>query len=122
RNATGSLRVGAAGGATPRRRLQARLRGPFSAHLEAPCPPVRHWVIPLSPIRRTYADRVVAVGDAAGGVEDTPRGGGGRGAVRLAPGGHPGDAAAPPVVGAAAKEGSARQLSVNLDWWSAEVS
>jgi flavin-dependent dehydrogenase len=69
------LRVGAAGGMTPGRRLQALLRGPFSAHLEAPCPPVRHWVIPLSPIRRTYADRLVAVGDAAGQVKPTSGGG-----------------------------------------------
>jgi flavin-dependent dehydrogenase len=69
------LRVGATGGATPGRRLQALLRGPFAAHLEAPCPPVRHWVIPLSPIRRTYADRLVAVGDAAGQVKPTSGGG-----------------------------------------------
>ena len=69
------LRVGAAGGATPGRRLQGLLRGPFSAHLEGHCPPVRHWVIPLSPIRRTYADRLVAVGDAAGQVKPTSGGG-----------------------------------------------
>jgi hypothetical protein len=36
---------------------------------------VRHWVIPLSPIRRTYADRLVAVGDAAGQVKPTSGGG-----------------------------------------------
>ncbi len=75
RGGRGYLRVGAAGGATPGRRLQELLRGRFAAHLEAPCPAVRHWVIPLSPIRRTYADRLVAVGDAAGQVKPTSGGG-----------------------------------------------
>ncbi|MGH7395779.1 MAG: NAD(P)/FAD-dependent oxidoreductase, partial [Candidatus Methylomirabilales bacterium] len=75
RGGTAYLRVGAAGGATPGRRLQGLLRGPFAAHLEGPCPSVRHWVIPLSPIRRTYADRLVAVGDAAGQVKPTSGGG-----------------------------------------------
>ncbi len=75
RGPNGYLRVGAAGGATPGRRLQELLRGPFTAHLEGPCPPVRNWVIPLSLIRRTYADRLVAVGDAAGQVKPTSGGG-----------------------------------------------
>jgi flavin-dependent dehydrogenase len=69
------LRAGAAGGATPGRRLQGLLRGSFAAGLEGACAPVRHWVIPLSPIRRTYADRLVAVGDAAGQVKPTSGGG-----------------------------------------------
>jgi flavin-dependent dehydrogenase len=69
------LRIGAAGGATPGRRLQDLLRGPFAAHLEGPCPSVRHWVIPLSPIGRTYAERLMAVGDAAGQVKPTSGGG-----------------------------------------------
>ena len=69
------LRAGAAGGTTPGLRLQSFFRGRFAAHLGGPCPPVRHWVIPLSPIWRTYADRLVAVGDAAGQVKPTSGGG-----------------------------------------------
>jgi flavin-dependent dehydrogenase len=75
RGGKGYLRVGAAGGATPGRRLQDLLRGPFAGGREGACAPARHWVIPLSPIRRTYADRLVAVGDAAGQVKPTSGGG-----------------------------------------------
>jgi flavin-dependent dehydrogenase len=69
------LRAGAAGGAMPGRRLHGLLRGPVAGGREGACTPVRHWVIPLSPIRRTYADRLVAVGDAAGQVKPTSGGG-----------------------------------------------
>jgi len=69
------LRVGAAGGETPGRELKAFLQGHLFGHLEESSVPVRHWVIPLSPLRRTYADRLVAVGDAAGQVKPTSGGG-----------------------------------------------
>jgi digeranylgeranylglycerophospholipid reductase len=36
---------------------------------------IRSWVIPISPLRRTYADRVLAVGDAAGQAKATTGGG-----------------------------------------------
>ena len=37
--------------------------------------PIRSWVIPASPIKRTYAERVLAVGDAAGQTKPTTGGG-----------------------------------------------
>jgi flavin-dependent dehydrogenase len=37
--------------------------------------PQRSWVIPVLPVSRTYADRVLAVGDAAGQVKPTSGGG-----------------------------------------------
>lgn len=36
---------------------------------------IRSWVIPVSPIPRSYADRVIAVGDAAGQTKPTTGGG-----------------------------------------------
>ncbi len=36
---------------------------------------LRSWVIPMTPIRRTYGERVLAVGDAAGQVKPTTGGG-----------------------------------------------
>lgn len=41
----------------------------------ASVPPVRHKMLPLGPVKRTVADRVVAVGDAAGMVKPTTGGG-----------------------------------------------
>jgi flavin-dependent dehydrogenase len=43
--------------------------------VEAVTVPARSWVIPLTPLRRTYADRVLAVGDAAGQTKPTTGGG-----------------------------------------------
>jgi flavin-dependent dehydrogenase len=40
-----------------------------------PLAPPRSWVIPLTPLPRTYADRVLAVGDAAGQTKPTTGGG-----------------------------------------------
>lgn len=37
--------------------------------------PIRSWVIPISPLRKTYTDRVLAVGDAAGQAKVTTGGG-----------------------------------------------
>jgi digeranylgeranylglycerophospholipid reductase len=36
---------------------------------------VRSWVIPITPLRRTYSERVLAVGDAAGQAKPTTGGG-----------------------------------------------
>jgi geranylgeranyl reductase family protein len=43
--------------------------------LDAPMPQPRVKALPLAPVSRTYADRVVAVGDAAGLVKPTTGGG-----------------------------------------------
>lgn len=40
-----------------------------------PRPAAKGWIIPVQPLRRTYADRVVAVGDAAGQTKPTTGGG-----------------------------------------------
>lgn len=69
------LRVGAAGGEAPREDLSELMEELRADHFEEDCPEVRQWVIPMSPIRRTYADRLVAVGDAAGQVKPTSGGG-----------------------------------------------
>ena len=37
--------------------------------------PIRSWVIPISPLKRTFAERVMAVGDAAGQSKPTTGGG-----------------------------------------------
>jgi flavin-dependent dehydrogenase len=37
--------------------------------------PCRSWVVPVLPVSRTYGDRVLAVGDAAGQVKPTSGGG-----------------------------------------------
>jgi len=56
--------------------LQSRLRQLYCAgHIDSPDVPVRSWVIPISPIKRTYSDRVLAVGDAAGQTKPTTGGG-----------------------------------------------
>ena len=64
---------------------QTRSRQRFEAFLTALCartgadrsliPPPRLKMLPLGPIRKTYADRVLAVGDAAGLVKPTTGGG-----------------------------------------------
>jgi flavin-dependent dehydrogenase len=44
-------------------------------HLRSSNPPIRSWRIPISPLRRTFAERVLAVGDAAGQTKPTTGGG-----------------------------------------------
>ena len=44
-------------------------------HLRSSNPPIRSWLIPITPIRRTFAERVLAVGDAAGQTKPTTGGG-----------------------------------------------
>jgi flavin-dependent dehydrogenase len=44
-------------------------------HLDDHDFPIRSWVIPITPLRRTYQRRVLAVGDAAGQVKPTTGGG-----------------------------------------------
>ena len=69
-------RVGVATSENPMIPLQALLRDLEEDRL---IPPqeirVRSWVIPMTPIRRTYGERVLAVGDAAGQVKPTTGGG-----------------------------------------------
>ncbi|MBI4527082.1 MAG: NAD(P)/FAD-dependent oxidoreductase [Deltaproteobacteria bacterium] len=55
------------------RDLLARLRS--RGHLDCLDIPIRSWVIPVRPLRRTYAERVLAVGDAAGQTKPTTGGG-----------------------------------------------
>lgn len=55
------------------RNLLERLRA--EGRLEHSDFPIRSWVIPITPLRRTYARRVLAVGDAAGQVKPTTGGG-----------------------------------------------
>jgi len=44
-------------------------------YIESTNVPIRSWVIPISPIKRAYSDRVLAVGDAAGQTKPTTGGG-----------------------------------------------
>lgn len=71
-----SVRVGINSHSDPQSCLQ-RLCAERFPHLLPPDGVVRmrSWVIPLVPPARTYADRVVAVGDAAGQVKSTSGGG-----------------------------------------------
>lgn len=46
-----------------------------AGHIPSSDAPVRSWVIPISPLQRTYAERVLAVGDAAGQTKPTTGGG-----------------------------------------------
>lgn len=55
-------------------RLLERVRGPFGITAPEGVQP-RRRLLPLGTIRRTYADRVVAIGDAAGLVKPTTGGG-----------------------------------------------
>jgi digeranylgeranylglycerophospholipid reductase len=56
------------------RRFAARLRGRFHA-ASAAWPDPRLKILPLGPVSRTYAPRLLAVGDAAGLVKPTTGGG-----------------------------------------------
>ncbi len=56
--------------------LKTRIEQLYSeGKLESTNVPIRSWVIPISPVRRTFADRVLAVGDAAGQTKPTTGGG-----------------------------------------------
>lgn len=46
-----------------------------AGHVASPDAAVRSWVIPISPLERTYSERVLAVGDAAGQTKPTTGGG-----------------------------------------------
>jgi len=43
--------------------------------LTSPDPSIRSWLIPITPLQRTFANRVLAVGDAAGQTKPTTGGG-----------------------------------------------
>jgi len=76
RNGVGHARIGVS---------SKQVAGPFlqrfvdrfkeTGAVEAVTAPPRSWVIPLTSLRRTYADRVLAVGDAAGQTKPTTGGG-----------------------------------------------
>jgi geranylgeranyl reductase family protein len=44
-------------------------------HLRFPSGSIRSWVIPVAPLRRSFAERVLAIGDAAGQTKPTTGGG-----------------------------------------------
>jgi digeranylgeranylglycerophospholipid reductase len=44
-------------------------------HVTSQTASIRSWVIPITPLRRTYSERVLAVGDAAGQAKPTTGGG-----------------------------------------------
>lgn len=50
---------------------ELRLQG----HLRSSHSPIKSWRIPISPLQRTFAERVLAVGDAAGQTKPTTGGG-----------------------------------------------
>ncbi len=54
-------------------RIVDRVSGPWA--LDGVCGPPRQKILPLGPIDRTYGDRLVAIGDAAGLVKPTTGGG-----------------------------------------------
>ena len=54
-------------------RVVDRVSGPWA--LDGVCGPPRQKILPLGPIDRTYGDRLVAIGDAAGLVKPTTGGG-----------------------------------------------
>lgn len=55
------------------RKLLERLHS--DGHLDSADTPIRSWVIPITPLPRTYSDRALAVGDAAGQTKPTTGGG-----------------------------------------------
>jgi flavin-dependent dehydrogenase len=69
-------RIGVSGKTRVLPYLQRLLQQLYSnGHLPFPPPPIRSWVIPIAPLPRTFADRVLAVGDAAGQTKPTSGGG-----------------------------------------------
>jgi len=44
-------------------------------HIDSVDLPIRSWVIPITPLQRTFSERVLAVGDAAGQTKPTTGGG-----------------------------------------------
>lgn len=56
--------------------LQKLLERLYSeGHLDSPKASIRSWLIPISPLKRTFGERVLAVGDAAGQTKPTTGGG-----------------------------------------------
>jgi digeranylgeranylglycerophospholipid reductase len=55
--------------------MRARFASPETSDRDEPWPEPRLKVLPLGPVQKTYANRVVAVGDAAGLVKPTTGGG-----------------------------------------------
>jgi digeranylgeranylglycerophospholipid reductase len=56
-------------------RFAARMRDAFGLNLDEPWLAPRLKVLPLAPVRRTWADRILVAGDAAGLVKPTTGGG-----------------------------------------------
>jgi len=75
-SANGTALVGALGRARPAAALGALLNGLTADGVAfTSAAPVQQWGVPLRPAARTYGDRVVLVGDAAGQVKPTTGGG-----------------------------------------------
>ena len=69
-------RIGVSSKSNPRPYARALLERLYAAgHLKSADVPIRSWVIPLKPIPRTYGERVLVVGDAAGQTKPTTGGG-----------------------------------------------
>ena len=69
-------RIGVSAKVRPLSYLKKLLRQLYAqGHLYSHDVPIRSWVIPISPLRKTYADHVLAVGDAAGQTKPTTGGG-----------------------------------------------
>lgn len=69
-------RIGVSAKLSPLPYLRKFLRQLYvQGHLYSHDVPIRSWVIPISPLRKTYADHVLAVGDAAGQTKPTTGGG-----------------------------------------------
>lgn len=76
RGEKGFARVGVSARGSPVPRLRGLLLELFGeGYLSSPETPMRSWIIPISPLPRTYSDRVLAVGDAAGQTKPTTGGG-----------------------------------------------
>jgi len=76
RGAQQLARIGVSAKVTPVLYLKKLLAQLFTqGHLASPHASIRSWVIPISPLQKTYADNVLAVGDAAGQTKPTTGGG-----------------------------------------------
>jgi len=69
-------RVGVSAGTSALPCLKRLIHNLYDAgHLSSPDVSIRSWIIPIRPLRRTFSDRVLAVGDAAGQTKPTTGGG-----------------------------------------------
>lgn len=69
-------RIGVSSKVTPLPHIKKLLQRLYSeGHLDSADAPIRSWVIPLAPLGRTFAERILAVGDAAGQTKPTTGGG-----------------------------------------------